>query len=155
MTGALCPGLQRGLAALGRQLAQKDIKDGGEHQAEQGDTHHAGEHGNSHGAAHFGACTAGQHQRHDARNKGDRGHENGAQPHAACVHDCADQLFTPVLQLFSKLNDQNRVFTSQAHQHHQSHFGEDVVVRWRTEKATDPNPQHRTQDAHGNDQQDR
>src|SRR5690606_26184631 len=111
---------------------------------------HAGEHGDAHGVTHFGTRTSGQYQRHDAGDKGDRGHDDRAQPQAAGFQRGADGVAPLQFEFTGELDDEDGVLARQAHQHYQADLHEDVVIA-----VYQPHAKQRSEQTHGHDQDHR
>jgi len=88
---------------------------------------------------HFRARAGRDHQRHDAENEGEAGHEDGAQAQTGRLDRRVDDALAGVLDLPGELDDEDRVFAGEPDQNDEADLREDVVVhapqpdapRWR------------------------
>src|SRR5260221_180073 len=71
---------------------------------------------------------AREHERNDAGNEREGGHDDWTQPQAARFERGVDDASALELQLARELDDQNRVLTGQTHEHDQADLHERVVV---------------------------
>src|SRR5438034_4893874 len=72
----------RGSGTTATQSLNHHIQDRDEQDVEERREQHPARHGGADGMAAFLPCTRREHQRHDAEDEGERGHENRPQPDA-------------------------------------------------------------------------
>ena len=99
---------------------------------------------------HFAAGAAGDHQRHDAHDEGEGGHQDGTQSQPASFDRRRDDVHAAFDALACELDDQDRVLAGKPDQNDEADLRQDVVVG-----AGQPHAEHRRQQAHGHDEDDR
>ncbi len=94
--------------------------------AEYGGREHAAEHGACHGAAAGGAGAFGDHQRQQAQDEGEAGHDHRPEAQPRALDRRVEELAAMSSLLDGELDDQDAVLGGQRHQHDQADLGIDV-----------------------------
>src|SRR5690242_5028788 len=124
-----------GKTALG-QTADGAEEERNEENADAGGEEHPGEHAGAEGVAAGRSRATRHHQRRDAEDEGERGHENGTEPFARRFDSGLPNRHTALPDLVGKLHDQNRVLGRQSYHRDQSDLEVDVA-----REAPDPDAQ--------------
>ena len=127
-----CRRLVRIVMGLLRLRSAEPLDDVVEHRreedAEERHAEHAAEDRRAQRPAHLGAGPLGEHQRHDAEDEGERGHQDRPQPQPARLQRRFAPRHARLLALLGELDDQDGVLARQADQHHEADLREDVHV---------------------------
>src|SRR5215218_6752815 len=106
-----------GLRLTDTELFENDVEDRRQEDAEDRQPDHAGEYGDTHGVTHFGAGTRRGDQRENARDEGDRGHEDRAEPETRRLEGGFNDALAFFPQLDGELHDQDRVLGRETDEH--------------------------------------
>ena len=118
---------------------------------EQGANGQATENHQAHGLTASGTGAGGDHQRHDAKHHGRRGHEDRAQTGGCGLLNGLAFGFALRAQVIGHLDDENAVLADEAHERDQTHLGVDVDRGKAQEDEAHGTKQgqgHRDQDHH-------
>ena len=109
-----------------RRVAYEDEEDGDHHQSHEGADAHPPEDAGADGALAGGTGAAGEVERHDAEDEGERGHDYRAEAQVGGGERSLDAGFAAFLQVFGELDDEDGVFRHQPH--HRDHADAEVDV---------------------------
>ena len=104
------------------------VEDRRQEDAEERHAEHAAEDRRAQRPPHLGAGALGDHQRHDAEDEGERGHQDRPQPQPAGLEGRLAPRHARLLALLGELDDQDRVLARQADQDHEADLGEEAHV---------------------------
>src|SRR5688572_12597133 len=105
------------------------VKNWGEKQPKDRNAEHSKEYGRAERLPHFVACPTAEHEREDAEDKRERGHQDWPQAELRRFHRRGEAVdVVAVLNLFGEFHNEDRVLTGETDEHHEADLREDVVV---------------------------
>src|SRR5690349_3926626 len=96
-----------------------------EESADERFRYHTANYRRAHNLACYRTCSGRGPERDAAENKGERRHHEGPEAKPRRGECCIDDRHTAFIILLRKRDDQNRIFRSQADEHHQTDLGVD------------------------------
>ena len=102
------------------------VEDRDEDQGKDRGRKHAAEHSRTNRLTARGACAGRDHQRHNAENEREGGHQDRPQPQASSFHCGFDDLKTFLAPPAREFHNQNRVLRRKADEHYEADLRIDV-----------------------------
>src|SRR5262249_52262002 len=101
---------------------------GGQEDSKKRDAQHAAKDSDTQASPHLKACPGTQKEWYNAENEGERGHQDGPEPQAACCQRGFVPIHAGLILVFGELDNEDGILTGQPDQDDEADLGEDVDI---------------------------
>ena len=135
------------------QTPDDHVEDRGQEEPHEGHAEHPTENHGAQNLSHLGTCAGGQREGRDPKNKGERGHQNRAEPELRGFRRGRSWIQSGIFTLLRELHDKNGVLAGEPDQHHKADLGQDVDLHLSQTQCHEGEQQHQRNNEHNGEGQ--